>query len=86
MGEGRGGTFLYKLFRYVQPQRVRFVSLFCLKIGIDFYNFVLQFEKGPDARWSPGLKMGTGRPKFYTYGNKPLTTQMEIRMETITTM
>ena len=32
----RGGTPLYKLYRYVPPQRVWFLSCFGLKTGIDF--------------------------------------------------
>ena len=34
--EGGGGTPLYKLYRYVPPQRVWFLSRFGLKTGIDF--------------------------------------------------
>ena len=33
---GGGGTPLYKLYRYVPPQRVWFSSRFGLKTGIDF--------------------------------------------------
>ena len=33
---GGGNTPLYKLYRYVPPQRVGFLSRFGLKTGIDF--------------------------------------------------
>ena len=36
VGGGGGGTPLYKLHRYVPPQRVWFFSCFRLKTGIDF--------------------------------------------------
>ena len=39
---GGGGTPLYKLFRYVPPQRVWFLSRFGLKTGIDFDHFGLK--------------------------------------------
>ena len=35
-GPGGGGTPLYKLYRYLPPQRVWFLSRFGLKTGIDF--------------------------------------------------
>ena len=35
----RGGTPLYGLYRYVQPQRVWFFSRFSHKLGIDFSHF-----------------------------------------------
>ena len=35
----RGGTPLYKLYRYVQPQRVWFLCHFGLKTGIDFDHY-----------------------------------------------
>ena len=35
-GTKPGGTPLYKLYRYVPPQRVWFLSRFGLKTGIDF--------------------------------------------------
>ena len=34
-----GGTPLYQVYRYVPPQRVRFLSRFGLKTGIDFEHF-----------------------------------------------
>ena len=34
-----GGTPLYGLYRYVQPQRVWFFSRFGHKLGIDFSHF-----------------------------------------------
>ena len=37
-----GGYSLYKLYRHVLPQRVWFVSRFCLKMGIDFDHFGLK--------------------------------------------
>ena len=43
-GDG-GGTPLYKPYRYVPPQRVRFLHLIGLKTGIDFALFGL--ESGP---------------------------------------
>jgi len=36
---GGGGTPLYKVYRYVPPQRVWFLSRFGLKTGIDFEHF-----------------------------------------------
>ena len=38
----RGGTPLYKVYRYVPPQRVRFLSRFDLKTVIDFEDFGLK--------------------------------------------
>ena len=38
----RGGTPLYKVYRYVPPQRVWFLSRFDLKTGIDFDNYGLK--------------------------------------------
>ena len=40
-GGGLGGTPLYKVYRYVPPQRVWFLSRFGLKTGIDFDNYGL---------------------------------------------
>ena len=40
-GGGRG-TPLYKLYRYVPPQRVWFLSRFGLKMGIDFDHYGLK--------------------------------------------
>ena len=37
-----GGTPLYKLYRYVPPQRVWFLSRFGLKTGIDFDHYGLK--------------------------------------------
>ena len=39
---GGGGTPLYKLYRYVPPQRVWFLSRFGLKTGIDFDHYGLK--------------------------------------------
>ena len=39
---GGGGTPLYKVYRYVPPQRVWFLSRFGLKTGIDFEHFGLK--------------------------------------------
>ena len=39
---GGGGTPLYKLYRYVPPQRVWFLSHFGLKMGIDFDHYGLK--------------------------------------------
>jgi len=39
---GGGGTPLYKVYRYVPPQRVWFLSHFGLKMGIDFEHFGLK--------------------------------------------
>ena len=39
---GGGGTPLYKVYRYVPPQRVWFLSLFGLKTGVDFDNYGLK--------------------------------------------
>ena len=41
-GRGEGGTPLYKVYRYVPPQRVWFLSRFGLKTGIDFDNYGLK--------------------------------------------
>ena len=41
-GGGGGGTPLYKLYRYVPPQRVWFLSRFGLKTGIDFDHYGLK--------------------------------------------
>ena len=38
----RGGTPLYKVYRFVPPQRVWFLSRFGLKTGIDFDNYGLK--------------------------------------------
>ena len=38
----RGGTPLYKVYRYVPPQRIWFLSRFGLKTGIDFEHFGLK--------------------------------------------
>ena len=38
----RGGTSLYKVYRYVPPQRVWFLSRFGLETGIDFEHFGLK--------------------------------------------
>jgi len=37
-----GGTALYKVYRYVPPQRVWFLSRFGLKTDIDFEHFGLK--------------------------------------------
>ena len=39
---GGGGTPLYKVYGYVLPQRVWFLSCFGLKTGIDFDNYGLK--------------------------------------------
>ena len=41
-GGGGGVTPLYKVYRYVPPQRVWFLSRFGLKTGIDFDNYGLK--------------------------------------------
>ena len=41
-GGGGGGTPLYKLYRYVSPQRTGFLRCFGLKTGIDFVRFGLE--------------------------------------------
>ena len=41
-GGGEKGTPLYKTYRYVPPQRVRFLRRFGLKTGIDFAYFGLE--------------------------------------------
>ena len=41
-GGGGGGTPLYKPYRYVQPQRIRFLSLCSLNSGIHFVHFGLE--------------------------------------------
>ena len=43
-----GGTPLYKLYRYVPPQRVWFLSRFGLKTGIDFNEITAR--KGPRTK------------------------------------
>ena len=42
MGPWEGDTPLYKPYRYVQPQRVWFLSCFGLERGIDFDHFALK--------------------------------------------
>ena len=42
MGPGGGGTSVYKVYRYVPPQSVWFLSRFGLKTGIDFEPFGLK--------------------------------------------
>ena len=37
-----GGIPLYKPYRYVPPQRVGFLGLFGLKMGVDFVHFGLE--------------------------------------------
>ena len=39
---GGVGTPIYKVYRYVPPQRVWFLSRFGLKTGIDFEHFGLK--------------------------------------------
>jgi len=39
---GGGGIPLYKVYRYVPPQRVWFLSRFGLRMGIDFEHFGLK--------------------------------------------
>ena len=41
-GGGGRGTTLYKLYRYVPPQRVGFFSRFGLKTGLHFTDFDLK--------------------------------------------
>ena len=41
---GGGGTPPYKLYRYVPPQRVWFLSCFGLKTGIDFDHYGLKSD------------------------------------------
>ena len=41
-GGGGGGTPLYKLYRYVPPQRVWCLSRFGLKKGMDFDHYSLK--------------------------------------------
>ena len=48
-----GGTSLYKLYRYVPPQRVGFLRCFGLKMGIDFAHFGL--ESGMVYAGAPGV-------------------------------
>ena len=49
VGGGGGGVPLYKLYRYVPPQRVWFLPRFGLKTGTDFAYYGLEsglvFEK-----------------------------------------
>ena len=42
-GEGGRGTFLYGLYRYLEPQRVGFLSCSDHKEGIDFGQFGLKY-------------------------------------------
>ena len=37
--QARGGTPLYKLYRYVPPHRVGFFGRFGLETGLDFAHF-----------------------------------------------
>ena len=43
-GGGKGGTSLYKPFRYVPPQRVRFLRRFGLESGIVFRRATVVYE------------------------------------------
>ena len=43
-GGGRGGSPLYKLYRYVAPHRVGFLRRFGLKAGIRFVHFGLESD------------------------------------------
>ena len=49
----RGGTPLYKLYRYVPPHRVGFLRRFGLKTGIDFAHFGL--ESGMVCKGNTGV-------------------------------
>ena len=42
LSRGGGGTPLYKVYRYLPPQRVWFLIRFGLKTGIDFEHFGLK--------------------------------------------
>ena len=42
LARGKRDTPLYKLYRYVPPQRVWFLSRFGLKTGIDFDHYGLK--------------------------------------------
>ena len=44
LSPGGGGTPLYKVYRYVPPQRVWFINRFGLKTGIDFEHFGLKLR------------------------------------------
>ena len=57
-GGGGGGTPLYKLYRYVLPQRAWFLSRFGLKTGIDFDHYGLK---------SGMVYKGTMGQSVYTY-------------------
>ena len=48
-----GGTPLYKLYRYVPPQRVWFLSRFGLKTGTDFDHYGLK-SGIVEAGWPSG--------------------------------
>ena len=42
LSPGRGGSPLYKPYRYVPPQRVGFLGLFGLKTGTHFAHFGME--------------------------------------------
>ena len=44
--QARGGTSLYKSYRYVPPPRVGFLRRFGLKTSIDFTHFGLESKIG----------------------------------------
>ena len=56
-GAREGGTPLYKVYMYVPPQRVWFLSRFGMKTGIDIEHFGLKLGMviGERSRTSRGL-------------------------------
>jgi len=54
---GGGGTPLYKVYRYVPPQRVWFSSCFGLKAGIDFEHFSLKLGMVIEGTFTKAYKL-----------------------------
>ena len=52
-----GGTPLYKVYRYVPPQRVWFSSCFGLKAGIDFEHFSLKLGMVIEGTFTKAYKL-----------------------------
>ena len=49
IAEARGSTPLYKVYRYVPPQRAWCLSRFGLETGIDFKHFGLKLGMGHES-------------------------------------
>ena len=54
---GGGSTSLFKVYRYVPPQRVWFLSRFGLKTGIDFEHFGLKLGMAIGGTFTKAYKL-----------------------------